>query len=422
MTAPLPAPAPAPAGGRVLTRPTWILLALGVLGFAIVAWRFAVGLGPTTALSDGYPFGLWIAFDVVTGTALACGGYAVALMVYILNKGKYHPLVRPALVTSALGYTLAGLAVVVDVGRPWWIWKVPIFFWRWNLSSALLEVALCIMAYLFVLWIELSPAFLGRWEQSSAWPGLARFARKARPKVERALPWVIVLGIVLPTMHQSSLGTLMLLAGPKLHPLWNTPLVPLLFLVGSLGMGYGVVVMESVLSARLLGRRPERSMLLGLARPMAWVLGLWLAVRVVDVAVRGHFGLALEATSYAFWFWLEVAVGLVALAMLVAPGRLREPGKGLGWLFQAAVLLVFGGALYRFSTYLMAFNPGDNWSYFPSIPEMLVTVGFVAFEVLAYIYLIQRFPILAGARSAPRSGAPISSRDPVGPPVGAEAG
>lgn len=396
-----------PVGGPVLSRSGKILLALGVLALLIVTWRFAVGLGPTTGLSDGYPFGLWIAFDVVTGTALACGGYAVALLVYILNKGKYHPLVRPALVTSALGYSLAGLAVIVDVGRPWWIWKVPLYFWRWNVSSALLEVALCIMAYVFVLWIELSPAFLERWEASSTWPRLARFARRARPKVEKALPWVIALGILLPTMHQSSLGTVMLLAGPKLHPLWSTPLLPLLFLIGCIGMGYGVVVMESALSARLLGRDPHRKMLAGLSTAMAVTVGLWLAVRGVDLLVRGRLALALEPTSYAFWFWLEMLVTAAALAMLLPRSRVQS----LGWLFQASVLLLLGGALYRFSTYLMAFNPGDNWSYFPSIPEMLVTLGFVAFEVLAYVYLIKRFPILAGV-----SPQPAPSSDPVHPP------
>lgn len=388
----------AAVGGPVLTRPGKILLALGILATLIVAWRFAVGLGPTTGLTDGYPFGLWIAFDVVTGTALACGGYAVALLVYILNKGKYHPLVRPALVTSALGYSLAGLAVVVDVGRPWFIWKVPLFFWRWNLNSALLEVALCIMAYVFVLWIELSPAFLERWEQASSWPKLARFARKARPKIEKALPWVIALGILLPTMHQSSLGTMMLLAGAKLHPLWATPLLPLLFLVGCLGMGFGVVVMESALSSRLLGRRSEAPMLASLSRAMVLVLGFWIVVRLADLGLRGRLGLAFAADATVVWFWLEMALAVGAMAMLLAKGRIRN----LGWLFQASVLLVLGGALYRFSTYLMAFNPGDNWSYFPSIPEMFVTIGFVAFEVLAYVYLIKRFPILAGAeKTAP---------------------
>src|ERR1051325_5482765 len=133
-----------PVGGQVLTRSYYAPLALPASSFAITAWRFAGGLGPTTALSDGYPWGLWIAFDVVTGTALACGGYAMALVVYIFNKGKYPPLIRPAVLTSALGYSIAGASVIIDIGRPWTAWKLPIFVNRWNLNSALLEVALCI--------------------------------------------------------------------------------------------------------------------------------------------------------------------------------------------------------------------------------------------------------------------------------------
>ena len=149
-----------PLGGRLFTTTYKILLFIGAVGIVLTIWRFAVGLGASTALSDGYPLGLWIALDVVTGTALACGGYAVALVVYIFNKGKYHPLIRPAILTSALGYTAAGASVAVDLGRPWNMWKIPLFFWNWNLNSSLLEVALCIMAYVGVLWIELSPAFL----------------------------------------------------------------------------------------------------------------------------------------------------------------------------------------------------------------------------------------------------------------------
>src|SRR5436305_547069 len=154
---------------------------------------------------------------------------------------------RPTSITSALGYSIAGLSVVIDVGRPWYIWRVPLYFWHWNLNSALLEVALCIMAYVFVLWIELSPAFLERW--AGAGEGkLARIARKVSPWIDRSLIWVLALGVLLPTMHQSSLGALIMLTGPKLHPLWNTPWLPLLFLLSCLGLGYAAVVLESALS------------------------------------------------------------------------------------------------------------------------------------------------------------------------------
>lgn len=387
-----------PVGGSFWTRSTRLLAVLAATGFAIIAWRFLVGLGPTTALSDGYPFGLWIAFDVVTGTAIACGGYAVALLVYVLNKGRYHSLVRPALLTSALGYSLAGFAIAVDVGRPWGIWKVPLFGHRWNFNSALLEVALCVMAYIVVLWLELSPAFLEKWEGSRN-ATLARFSRRTRPVIEKALFALIALGLLLPTMHQSSLGTLMLLAGPKLHPLWSSAAVPALFLVGCVAMGYGMVVVESVLGARYFGRRPETDMLAALSTAAVWAAGIWLAIRLADVAVRGVFGLAFQPTEYAFWFWLEIALAVWALLLLTTrPRNLRN-------LFHASLLLIFGGGLYRFDTYLIAYNPGDHWSYAPSIPELLVTLGIVALEVLAYVWIVRRYPILGGREPMPREAA-----------------
>src|SRR5690349_10316877 len=176
-------------GGRIFNKSFRVLTAIFLTGAVLILYRLATGLGRLTALNDGYPWGLWIAFDVVTGTALACGGYAIALLVYIFNKGRYHALVRPALLTSALGYSLAGLGVFLDVGRWWALWKVPVYFWHWNFNSALLEIALCIMSYVVVLWIELSPAFLESWRNSG--PAAVRgFSRAALPIVERASIWI----------------------------------------------------------------------------------------------------------------------------------------------------------------------------------------------------------------------------------------
>src|SRR5690349_5382648 len=194
-------------GGRIFNKSFRVLTAIFLTGAVLILYRLATGLGRLTALNDGYPLGLWIAFDVVTGTALACGGYAIALLVYILNKGRYHPLVRPAMLTSALGYSMAGVGVLLDVGRWWLIWKVPVYFWHWNFNSALLEIALCIMSYVVVLWIELSPALLERFVDSTILP-LRRIARTVPPVIERASVFIIALGLLLPTMHQSSLGTL----------------------------------------------------------------------------------------------------------------------------------------------------------------------------------------------------------------------
>jgi Ni/Fe-hydrogenase subunit HybB-like protein len=388
----------AEAVGGPLVTPAMGILAV-VFGFGAIAmlWRFAAGLGATTALNDGYPLGLWIAFDVVTGTALACGGYAVAILVYILNKGRYHPLMRPAILTSALGYTLAGIGVFLDIGRWWLIWKVPLFFWHWNFDSALLEVALCIMAYVVVLWIELSPAFFEKWSDSSH-VMLRRVSRAALPVLTRASIWIIALGLLLPTMHQSSLGTLMLLADSRLHPLWRTPLVPLLFLLTCVSMGYAVVVFESAFSSVAFKRRPEIGMLASLAAAIVPVQLIVVVLRLGDLWWRGAIGLLLAGDVRSMLAIVEFALFLAPVFILSSAARRRD----LGSLLRGAMAMVLGGALYRVDTYLVAFMPGSHWSYFPSVLEILITVGLVSAEIMAYIAVVKRFPILAGRRpSAP---------------------
>lgn len=363
---------------------------LAVIGLIAMVWRLIFGLGSSTALSDGYPWGLWIAFDVVTGTALACGGYAIAIMVYILNRGQYHPLVRPALLTSAFGYSLAGMSVALDVGRYWGLWKVPIFFWHWNVNSVLLEVALCIMAYTAVLWIELSPAFLER-GKTAASPRIREFSTKALPRVKRALPWIVALGLLLPTMHQSSLGSLMLLAGPRLHPIWNTPLLPLLFLISCIGMGFAAVVLEGALSSLLLRRPMETRMLANIARASLPVFWGYALLRVADLVWRGQLGALFAFDLYSVMALIELALIIAPLLMLAsAPAR-----ANVGNLFRAAMVLVVGGGLYRINVFLVAFNPGGQYSYFPSVGEMLITMGLVSFEVLGYILIVKYFPILS---------------------------
>jgi Ni/Fe-hydrogenase subunit HybB-like protein len=378
-----------PIGGPILTRPFRVLLALFAIAAVLILFRLTFGLGRITAMNDGYPWGLWIAFDVVTGTALACGGYAVALLVYVLNKGRYHPLVRPAVLTSALGYTLAGVGVALDIGRWWNIWRVPVFVWHWNLNSVLLEVALCIMSYTFVVWIELSPAFLEKAEQSRV-PALQRFAAKTRPIVEKALLWIIALGILLPTMHQSSLGALMLIAGPRLHPLWNTGWLPLLFLMSCIAMGYAAVVFEATLSSWLFKRTPERAMLAGLSQAIVPLATAYVALRLLDIAGRGQLPALFAFDFYSVMTLLELALVVAAVAFLLGDAQRQR----LGNLFRAAMLFMLAGSVYRFDTYLVAFRPGAHWSYFPSVGEILITLGLVAGELMAFIVIVKLFPIL----------------------------
>ncbi len=392
---------PEPVGGRLLTWPFLGLTMLFLLGLTAVVRRFALGLGPTTHLSDGYPMGLWIAFDVVTGTALACGGYAIALLVYVLNRGHYHPLIRGAIATSALGYTLGGISVLIDIGRPWNFYKIPLYFWHWNVNSILLEVALCIMAYTVVLWIELSPAFLVRF-RGSRHDSLRRAALWMAPRLEPLLPWVLALGLLLPTMHQSSLGSLMLLAGPKLHPLWRTPLLPLLFLISCVGMGYAAVILESTISAKAFGRAGETGMLHRLATPVAVVLLAFATVRATDVVARGLWPLVMDLDRYSALFMLEIVLFVApAVALLL---RRRVPSGA--FLMLVAGVVATAGALFRFSTYLFAFQPGPGWSYFPALGEIAVTTGILSAELMGYLFIVKRFPVLRGV--APSTTPPRS--------------
>jgi len=396
-----------PIGGPVTTRPFKMLLAMAIVAGVILVWRLVAGLGATTALSSGFPWGLWIAFDVVTGTALACGGYAMALLVYVFNKGRYHPLVRPAILTSALGYSLAALAVAIDVGRPWALWKVPAMVWRWNVNSVLLEVAVCISAYVLVLWIEMAPAFLERW-RSSRRERLRRFAARMLPLMDRALFTIVALGVILPTLHQSSLGSLMLLAGPKLHPLWNTPLLPMFFLLTCISMGFAVVTFESVFASMVFGRKPERGMLWELQRIAAYLAAIFVAVRFVDLIVRGRSAAFLRIELQSILFWVETALFLVPLAFLV----LRRGTPRLASLFREALILATAGALYRFDTFILGFNPSPGWRYFPSVPEIVLTIGLVALQVAVYGFLVKRYPILGGGATGEPAAAPAASFAP----------
>jgi Ni/Fe-hydrogenase subunit HybB-like protein len=374
-----------------------IFLGLWVL---ILLYRFLTGIGTVSGLTDGYPWGIWIAFDVVTGTALACGGYAIAILAYILNKGKYHPLVRPALLTSALGYSMAALAIVIDVGRWWGIWRIPLGGFpdmgSYNWNSALLEVALCVMAYVGVLWIELGPAFLEKWEATSKSSALVKFAKAGLKFYDKALIWIIALGVLLPTMHQSSLGTLMLLGGHKLHGLWYTGWIPLLFLISCIGMGYAVVVWESAVSSSVFKREREDDMLVSLSGAIVVVQALFILLRFGDIIISGKTMLMFNSGLMSIMFWIEMALFAIPMVMLMR----AKDRMNFGTIFKASVLIMLAGGLYRFDTYLTAFNPGEGWSYFPTTLELLITLGVIAFEVFLYVFIVKRYPILSGTRAA----------------------
>jgi Ni/Fe-hydrogenase subunit HybB-like protein len=387
--------------GKLFTPVVKGLLVLWALGTVAGLYRFTQGLGAATAMNDGYPWGIWIAIDVVVGTGLASGGYVLAFLVFILNRGRYHPLVRPALLTSLLGYGVAGVAVAFDLGRYWTMWRIPLSPHLWSSTSVLLEVALCMMAYVVVLFLELSPAWLEGLAAGRS-PDRAALARRWLPRAQRALPFLIGLGLLLPTMHQSSLGGLMMMAGLKLHPLWHSGFLPLFFLMTAFVLGFGVIYFESIFSSMAF-RRPLELQLLGrLGRSVGWVILAFLAVRFAVLGLEGKLGLTVSAGRMAFFFWAETAILLAAAARFLVPGLHARPDQQL----QAALLSMLGGTLYRIDVFLVAYDPGNGWVYFPSVAEILVTLGLIATETVIYVLVVRRFPILAGVTPAPRREVP----------------
>jgi Ni/Fe-hydrogenase subunit HybB-like protein len=370
---------PAPLGGKLWTPFTVSLAALVVLATVILLVRFAFGLGAVTNVNDGFPWGIWVVYDVVIGSAFACGGYTMALLVYIFNKGEYHPLVRPALMASLFGYTLAGLGVLFDLGRWWNFWHI---FWPGyaNVNSVMFEVAACISLYILVMWIEFSPAFLDRF-------GLGH----VKKKVTRWMFFFIALGVLLPSMHQSSLGSLLVVFGKQIHPLWQAGwLLPLLFLMTALLLGFALVIFESTLVAVLFRRPPETALLGRMAKFMWGLLVAYLVVRLGDLVLRGAILSAFGFTQEALWFWLEMIAFAVPVWLLAKPADRANPGK----LFGAAALLMAGGFLLRINAFLVGYETGDGWSYFPALPELVVTLGLIAFEVLGYIIFVKSLPVL----------------------------
>jgi len=372
-----------PVGGRLITKPFTILILLAMLAFAILVARFLFGLGSVTAMSDGYPWGIWIVIDVMIGTAFGCAGYSVALLVYVMNKGEYHPLVRPAVMAGLFGYTLGGIAVMIDLGRYWQFWTL---LWPGyvNLNSVMLEVAWCVMAYIVVLWIEFTPAFLERLGM-----------KNLKQKLSKLLFLFIAVGVLLPTMHQSSLGTLATAVGFKISPLWQTQMVPLLFLLSAVVMGYAIVPFESILSALGL-KRPFETKLLGkLSAAMLVVLIAYLVVRVIDLTWRGAWGYAFELNTQAIMFWVEMALFVAPVLMLMSPKNIYNPRLQ----FLSGFSLLLAGSVYRINTYIIGYDAGPGWSYFPSAGEIMVTVGVFSFEVILYLFFVKKLPVLHRAEA-----------------------
>jgi Ni/Fe-hydrogenase subunit HybB-like protein len=360
-----------------------ILLAFMLAGGVGLAARFISGLGPVTNLDNANPWGLWIAVDVASGVALAAGGFTTAFLAHILGKEYYEPIVRPALLTAALGYTFVAFGVFIDIGRPWAIWK-PVFFQ--NHDSALFEVAMCVMTYLAVLWIEFIPVLAERFKHKI---GLLAVLDRGLDKTI----WIFtILGVVLSCMHQSSLGTLMLIAPTKVHELWYTPLLPLLFLTSAIAVGYPMVIFETTVATTSLRLKSEMRILEPLSRFVIITLGLYLALKLGDLAYRGAFHLILEGTAASWFFLTELAVGgILPWLMLLSPA-VRRSRRGL---FAAASMIVGGVLLNRINVFIVAYNAQlHGTSYTPSLLEFVVTAGCIATIMFLYRLFVTYLPVI----------------------------
>ena len=356
---------------------TFVLSILVVLGLAVMVIRYLNGLGAISNLSDGRAWGLWISFDLYCGVALAAGGFTLAGAVYIFRLNKYQPVVRPAILTAFLGYTLVILALLVDLGQPWYIWHIII---NWNVHSPLFEVGLCVMSYTAVLALEFSPAVFERFK----WHVPLKIIRSIQ------IPLVIA-GIVLSTLHQSSLGSMLLMMPETLHTLWYTPILPILFLVSAIAVGPAMVIFESTLSTRVFGHKLDQEVLSGLAKAIPYILGIYLLLKIVELMGSGELELVFTAYPQNLLWWGEIIIGIITPIVLFSIPDIRQNRNAVFW---TSVTVIAGLALNRFNVSLLALDIRPGYSYFPHWMEFAISVGLVA-DALLVVWLAHRFlPII----------------------------
>lgn len=389
---------PTPIRKPFFTPGVIVLCLLALNGLVFLAGRFFFGIGAVTNLNNQYPWGLWIAVDVAAGVALAAGGFTTAALGHVMHREEYHVVVRPALLTAMLGYTFVAIGVCVDIGRWYFIWHPLIM---WNGSSALFEVGICVMIYMTVLYIEFLPLvterFIGRVNLPGILKGLNRPLDRLLRALDRGLSKTmfvfIIAGVVLSTLHQSSLGTLMVISGAKMHPLWFTPILPLLFLVSAIAVGFPMVIFESTIAARSFNLKPETEILGKLGGMVAPILGVYLAFKLGDMFIRETFVYLAELNTASLMWTIEVVVGIVIpLRMFLSREVLKSPTL----TFIAASLVVFGVALNRINNFIVAYQPPYAvHAYFPSIGELSVTIGFISLLVLMYRAYVMIFPVIS---------------------------
>lgn len=369
---------------------TWPRVVLAIVagaGLIATVYRFIFGLGAATNLSDEWPWALWISLNVVSGVALSAGAFTLAAAVHIFRQRALEPLLRPAILMGFLGYLQVILGLIIELGKPWNIWH-PIIMWQPR--SAMFEVAWCVMLYTLVLCLEFAPVML---EKVGA-------GRRAMAAVHRITPAAVVAGVVLSTLHQSSLGTFFVLVPGKLHELWSSIMLPILFFTSAIALAMGMVSLMATLSTRSLVSWDPSPLVARLLKALPWVVGLYLVLKVGDLAWRGQLGALFTGSPEATLFWLELV--LIALpAVLVLHPRIRTTRRGQGWVGS---LLVAGVVLNRFNVSHFGLRAWTEASYWPSLPETVISLGLVAAAVLAFIAIAENLPVFSQRPEAPQSG------------------
>ncbi len=356
----------------------WILVTVGVVAGLV---RFARGLGATTNLNDATPWGFWIGFDVIAGVALAAGGFTLAATVYVFHLEKYRPVLRPAILTAFLGYVAVIVGLIADLGLPWNIWRPVV---NWQHHSVLFEVAWCVMLYTTVLGLEFLPAAL-------------EHPLFNRPVFQTVLRWVkrltlplVVIGIALSTLHQSSLGSLLLIMPFRVHELWYSPILPVLFFVSAAALGLMMVTLESFFSAFVYRHQIKIELFSGLGKAAAVVLWLFLAIRVGDLVLRGVLPGALDGSWQSVLFLVEISISTLIPAILLSIPASRKSLAGLG---TASFLTVFGMILHRLSASVIAVERPVGASYFPNWVEFAISIGIVSGLALVFLFFAENLKL-----------------------------
>lgn len=361
-------------GGRI------VLLGLAGLGAGIALYRLVFGLGAATNLSDRWPWGLWVWWDVLTGVALAGAGYSTALLVHFLGRERWRTVERGAFLTSLLGYLMVCTGLLLDLGRWPNAWRAA-FFWAGNPHSVMFELIWCVGGYTVVQLVEFGYIFVER----------ARAPRLSRVLSRIYVP-VLIVGVILPVLHQSALGSLYVIAKGRLDPLWWSMLLPLFFLTSSFFVGPAIVTVENFLSGRAHGHRPSVPILVEMVRLSAVIMIAYLVLKVTDLAWRGVLPHVFDGSVQSDLFLVETVLGVLLPAVLFLLPRVRRSPAGL---VTASSLVVVGVALNRADVVFTGMAASaQGASYLPYWMELAVTLGLIAAGLLAYLFVVENFPIL----------------------------